>query len=263
VGQVFAFDRETGAVRWKVKAQYGFPADFARSGASLFAANFAGELLALDIATGTVRWKYAGQPPGPDFTLPAAPAVLGDRVFFAERTGKISALDAATGKSVWSRDLKEQIRTSLVLEGSTLFLGTAGRRVYALDSVTGKTLSSQTVEDAPAGKPAISEDSVALLVGGDQKCCSSVVSLDRSLKQVRWKQKAPEGAQWDSPRPLVWKDSLLVGTDRGELHAFKLSDGSLLWKRQFKGSIRSIGAADGILYLGTLKGTVYAYDPAR
>ena len=263
IGHVYAFDRETGTVRWKARTQpYGFPTDFARSGASLFAANFAGELLAIDTSTGAVRWKYSGKAMGPEM-LPLAPAASESRVFFAERSGKVSALDSKSGGVVWSRELKEQIRTSVLLAGSSLYLGTAGKRVFAIDSGDGKVLAEHSIEDAPAGKPTAAGDAIYLLAGGDQKCCSSVVSLDRSLKQVRWTQKAPEGAQWDSPRPLVWKDSLLVGTDRGELHAFKLTDGSLLWKRQFKGAIRSIGSADGILYLGTLSGTVYAYDPTH
>jgi outer membrane protein assembly factor BamB len=261
IGHVYAFDRETGTVRWKVPAAYGFPADFARSGGNLIASNFSGELLGLEMTTGEVRWKHSSPSSGPDFALPLAPAVRADRVFFAERTGKILALDSRTGGVLWSRELKDQVNTSVLLAGATVFVGTSGKRVYAIDSGDGKILADHALEEVPAGKPAASDDSIYILTGGTQSCCSSIVSLDRSLKQVRWTQKAPEGTLFDSPRPLVWRDSVLAGTDHGELRALKLTDGSLLWKHEFQGAIRSIGAADGILYVGTQKGTLYAFDP--
>jgi outer membrane protein assembly factor BamB len=44
------------------------------------------------------------------------------------------------------------------------------------------------------------------------------------------------------------------------VNAFRLTDGALQWLHKFTGAVRSIGFADGVLYVGTLNGTVYAFQ---
>ncbi len=82
IGHVYAFDRATGAVRWKYRTA-GTPTDIARIGSSTYAASFVDELIALNLADGNLRWKFATGTPNPDCALPSAPIVVGDRVFYA------------------------------------------------------------------------------------------------------------------------------------------------------------------------------------
>jgi outer membrane protein assembly factor BamB len=78
--------------------------------------------------------------------------------------------------------------------------------------------------------------------------------VDLSLKKIVWTQTA----DWRSARPYVWRDTVLAG-DRRQLVAFRLADGTRKWSRQFPGTIRGIGTSEGVLYVGTLPGPVYAY----
>ena len=52
---------------------------------------------------------------------------------------------------------------------------------------------------------------------------------------------------------------MLAGTEKGELLAFRAGDGLPLWSHALKGVIRGIGTSDRVLFVGTLKGVVYAY----
>jgi hypothetical protein len=45
------------------------------------------------------------------------------------------------------------------------------------------------------------------------------------------------------------------------LSAFRLTEGAPRWSHQLKGTIRSIEASAGVLYIGPLAGAVYAYPP--
>ncbi len=260
IGHVYSFDRETGSVRWKRQTRHGFPSDLAGSKGQTYAVTFAGELLTLDDATGTVRWSFTEAAGRAGFSRPSAPAAAGDSVFFGSADGRIFSLNAGSGKVKWTRALGTPIHTPLALWGQTISFGTEDRRVCRVDARDGALQVCRTFDDAPSGKPVAAGDFLILLLGGSGSCCASIISLDSSLR-TRWTQRAPEGSQWDTFRPAVSGDTVLIGSDRGELFAFRVTDGSKIWSQNFGGPIRSIGSAGGILYVGTLNGTVFAFDP--
>ena len=62
--------------------------------------------------------------------------------------------------------------------------------------------------------------------------------------------------------PVIWNDEVLTGTDKGDLLAYRASDGAPRWSGKVEGLVRGIGTGEGSLYISTLKGTVLAYRPA-
>jgi outer membrane protein assembly factor BamB len=59
---------------------------------------------------------------------------------------------------------------------------------------------------------------------------------------------------------LLLAGKALAGSKQGKLAAFS-PDGSEGWSDTVGGVIRGIGVADDVLYVGTQKGTLYAYRP--
>jgi outer membrane protein assembly factor BamB len=53
---------------------------------------------------------------------------------------------------------------------------------------------------------------------------------------------------------------IVAGNCRGEVAAFRASDGAPQWKLDLKGCIRSIGSSGDMLFIGVQEGTVYAFD---
>jgi hypothetical protein len=83
-------------------------------------------------------------------------------------------------------------------------------------------------------------------------------SFDLDLKKIRWSAQASK--EWTSARPYIWHGAALAG-DRRELVAFRASNGAREWAHRFPETVRGIGPSDEILYVGTLKGPVFAYVP--
>jgi len=75
IGHLYAFDRITGAVRWKYRTA-GTPSDVARMGSTIYAASFLDELVALNLKDGSLRWKFATGTPNPDCQIASSPIIV-------------------------------------------------------------------------------------------------------------------------------------------------------------------------------------------
>jgi len=107
-----------------------------------------GELVKLDPATGTERWRATiggadvkrslPSPEGPEWdSLAAAPVVDGGTVFVGSADGAFRALDAANGKVRWLFQTGGKIRAAALASGARVFVGSMDHFVYALDRATG------------------------------------------------------------------------------------------------------------------------------
>jgi outer membrane protein assembly factor BamB len=85
----------------------------------------------------------------------------------------------------------------------------------------------------------------------------AVTLQDELPKAFRWREST-EGP-WSSSRPYLLDHAVIAGNERGEVFAFRVSDGSRLWSQKFDGVFRGIGFSEGTLYVGTLKGKVFAW----
>ena len=254
IGHVYAFEQATGALRWKHRAGRGVATDILRRGSSVYGVTVEGELLCLDLASGSKKW---GVPP--DFRVAEpfhhySPVLVDGNVLFSAPDGKIRAVEAASGKTVWSRELDAPANTALVLVGDSAYVGTMGQRLYRLDPGTGEVTGEHQAERLPYGTPIPLEDSLLVLFDGD-----SLVRMKADLSRALWTQSTTE--EWTSFRPLVLEDTVLVGSGEGELVAIRIDDGAVQWTRGLTGAIRGLGAADGVLYIGTLEGMLYAFRP--
>ena len=63
------------------------------------------------------------------------------------------------------------------------------------------------------------------------------------------------------PRPYVVQGTVLLG-EQGKLHGFRLSDGREPWTEEVGGVICGVGNDQSTLYVGTLKGVIFAYPSA-
>jgi outer membrane protein assembly factor BamB len=144
----------------------------------------------------------------------------------------------------------------LALKDNALFVGTTDNHVYRLKPETGATVAELVVEATPVGRLTFADNSLLLFLENHADRSGYIVSVDRNLTTQRWKQKS--SLDWASERPHLWKGMVLAGNCRGELAAFRASDGASQWKLSLKGCIRSIGNSDDILFVGVQEGTVYA-----
>jgi outer membrane protein assembly factor BamB len=255
IGHVYAFEPTTGSVRWKYKVNdSGVASDIVRLGENLYFVTLGNELVCLDLQTGKINWSFRSSYTGADTCLTcSSPSAAGDRVFFGGLDGFAYALDAHAAKLLWKRDLGAKVTTSADIKGRDLYLGTAKRQLFRLNAESGEILSQIEPKATPYGRLVPSSDSLFVFIGDEL-----LGSFDLSLTKLRW--SAEDSKEWTSARPYLWRDLVLAG-NRHELVAFRSSDGARQWSHQFPETVRGIGTSADILYVGTLKGPIFAFSP--
>ncbi|HUO11671.1 MAG TPA: PQQ-dependent dehydrogenase, methanol/ethanol family, partial [Caulobacteraceae bacterium] len=116
--KVYAFDAQTGALKWsfdpKVPGEDGFRAccDVVNRGVAVwkgkvYVGTIAGELIALDANTGQPVWRVQTTDPTKPYTITGAPRIVKGMVLIGEGgaeygvRGYLSAYDADSGKLIW------------------------------------------------------------------------------------------------------------------------------------------------------------------
>jgi outer membrane protein assembly factor BamB len=248
-GFLYAFDRATGEVRWQQAASGGFPSDLVTRGSRAYVVTMSGEIRCLDLRTGETLWSV--EHAEGERLLKSAIVMVGDRVVVGLPSGSVLSLDADSGKSAWQTQLPGRLNTSAVVMGDDLYVGDIEGRIHRLSAGDGKVIGAFEAESPVYG---------SLLPAG--KCLlalwaeNTLACLDPQQGSIRWSRKAP--STWSSFQPLVLDELVVVGDESGEIHALQLSDGATAWTRRLKGEIKGLGAHDGMLYVGTVQGRVYA-----
>jgi outer membrane protein assembly factor BamB len=269
IGHVYSFDIATGKVRWKypitkgVPNGVGLPTDIVSLGDSLFGVTFGDELVSLDVKSGKVNWTFASGYDGKAFRWSQTPAVAADMTFFGGINGTVYGLNNQSRQVIWKRDLGSRVSTNPTSAGNDLYVGTADGFIRRLNAKTGEITAEMKLETTPVGWPTVTGGSLLVFLnqGGGAGGAQSLLSVDRSLKKIEWRQ--PASSNWSVTRPFLWRSTVLAGNEEGEVRAFRLSDGVEQWTIKLKGTIRSFGSDDKVLYIGTLAGLVTAYQPGK
>ena len=256
VGHVYAFQRDSGKVRWKYRST-SVPTDILQLNSNVYFGSFQDKWSSVDLHTGGLNWSFSTGAPNPNCDPPKAPVIDKNRLFIAGLDGLIYSLDASSGRVSWKRKLAAAPSTGLALREKTIYVGT-DQRIYRLNAETGAVISDLTLEAKPVGRLAFANESVFMFLENASERVGYIISVDSKLAGVRWKQKS--SPDWASERPHLWKDSVVAGNCRGEMAAFRATDGEPQWNLALKGCIRSIGSSGNMLFAGVQEGTIYAYE---
>jgi hypothetical protein len=132
-------------------------------------------------------------------------------------------------------------------------MGTKNRHLFRIDSASGDVRKDFPTQSQPWGRLVITGGSLLVLLGDEM-----LASVDLLLTKIQWSAEASK--EWTSARPYVWRGLVLAG-NRRELLAFHSGDGSRAWLHQFPETVRGIGISPDVLYVGTLKGPIFAFSP--
>ena len=248
---LYAFDRETGAVRWKTGVGSGVMTDLPGFERLSFGVTLGDELIAIDRETGERAWSFPSGAANDNFRTNSSPAVFGERVFFGGLNGILYALNARTGRLAWKRELESRVSTGLVADEAGVYAGTSDGRLYLINRETAAVEARMVTDGVPTGRLVLAGGRLLAFLGEN-----ALAGYAGSLERLLWTRVGEK--PWTSSRPYVWHGMALAGNGVGQVFAFRLDDGELVWSETFGGTIRGIGAADDGLYLGTLAGEVRA-----
>ncbi len=257
IGHVYAFERDSGKVRWKYKST-SVPTDIVQIGSNAFFGSFQDQWSSVDLRSGKLNWSFSTGATNPECHIPKAPVADGSRLFIAGLDGVVYSLDALSGRITWKRKLPAAPSTGLAINDKTIYVGTDDQRIYRLNAETGAVISKLVLEAKPVGRLALANDSLFMFLENASERIGHIVSVDSKLAGVRWMQRS--SPDWASERPHLWKEFVAAGNCRGELAAFRATDGAPQWNLSLKGCIRSIGTSDKMLFAGVQEGTIYAYE---
>ena len=257
IGHVYAFERDSGKVRWKYRA-ISVPTDIVRLGSNVYFGSFQDKWSSLSLQTGGLNWSFSTGATNENCDAIKAPVTDKNRLFIAGLDGVIYALDALSGRVTWKRKLPAAPSTSLALKDKTIYVGTNDQRIYRLNAETGAVISELAVDAKPVGRLAFANDSLFMFLENASERVGYIVSVDSKLAGVRWKQRSSPA--WASERPHLWKEFVIAGNCRGGIGAFRATDGEPQWNLSLKGCIRSIGSSGNMLFAGVQEGTIYAYE---
>jgi eukaryotic-like serine/threonine-protein kinase len=254
---VYSLDSATGALRWKFQTGGVVHASPVIANGVLFIGSWDSWFYALDAATGRQKWRFKT---GEDHDIynqvgiQSSASVADGIVYFGCRDSNLYALDAATGEKKWAFNNKGSwvISSPAVKDGKVYFATSDTSLVYALDAKTGATDFSLKFQ----GWPFFSSPTIAgnmLYIGSHS---GKLITIDLATQKPGWEfatdgqhKNGPTYTKPDgSPNYEVayagdFYDDIVVGVQR---------------LMTIGGIYASPVLADGVLYIASTDGSVYA-----
>jgi outer membrane protein assembly factor BamB len=266
-GHVYAFEKNTGSVWWMFPAGRGVATDIIRFGERVYAVTLEDHIVCLELDTGRLVWTVpTGAEPPDRYTMGSTPAISDSVVYFGGLDGAVRALTANTGSELWQTDLGAQIVTSTLLLDDAIVVGAADARLYRLAAHSGVIVDTVDTPGKVRGHLVATADSLIYAFLTGDRWQGDLTAVDRSL-DTRWTVAAPEGSDWTSARPFLFGPWILAGTNEGRLYALDRSTGRIAWSHDVDAdrdwsndAVRVFGFHDGVLFVGTFSGMLYAFD---
>jgi outer membrane protein assembly factor BamB len=246
VGHVYAFESETGRLRWRREFEGGVAQTLIVSGGTVYGVTVVGKAFALRLETGDLVWEFRP----PDAARPAGDPLLdGGSLVFAAEAGSVYSLDLAKGTLRWQRDLDARLVTSVAAVAGSIFVGSTGA-IHKLNAVGGATEATFSVTGVPFGTLTPLAGCLLALLAPDTVAC-----LDVGSGSAVWERRLTE--KLSTFRPALGRGLVVVGSVKGRLLALD-AQGRPTWEARVPGVVRSIAWDAGGLYLGMQEGRIHA-----
>jgi outer membrane protein assembly factor BamB len=253
---VYALDAKTGTLKWTFPTGDVVHASPAVHDGVVYVGSWDRNLYAIDAATGRERWRYVT---GNDTTIynqigiASSAAVANGMVFVGGRDGHFHAVNARTGELKWKHNNRGgwTIASPAVRDGIVYFPTSDGTRFKALDAATGTVKFDLQNKAVSFSSPALVGD-VAFYGTSDGYLQAVDVATGTVRTTFRTDGSKANGDRYTDENGrlrtnLMYPDRTLDGMVIGLRTMFTL--GSIL---------SSPAVVDGVLYVGSTDGNVYA-----
>ncbi len=253
---VYALDANTGAKRWSLKTGDVVHATPAVDRGVVYIGSWDRYLYALDARSGAVRWKFITGDDRDIYNqvgIAGSAAVENDTVYFGCRDSFFYAVDARSGKLRWKHNEHGSwvIGSPAIANGNVYYTTSDEKRFWSLDAKTGAEKFSVSY-----GMFAFSSPSIAQNMAYFGTFDGRLYGVDLRSGTVA-AQFATDGSRANLPSHLDDKGNVDLKT----LYPDRTFEGAVAGlDRIFSlGSIvGSPAIADGVLYIGSTDGNLYA-----
>lgn len=254
-GNLYAFDADSGKLRWKFKTGDVVHSSPAFANGVLFFGSWDSYFYAVGAASGKEKWRFHG---GEDDLIhnqvgfQSSPAVVDGVVYTGCRDAQLYALDAATGKEKWKFDnqLSWVITSPAVAQGKVFFATSDSSLYHVVDAATGKSILRKEGKAYMFSSPAVVDDVVFIgvlngtLEARDLKTGDLLwdFQTDASKQNKGWALTAERKFN----QPLLfhsnWREAPLIAIDR------QTEVGAIFSSPLVVNGVVFFGSTDGFLY---------------
>jgi outer membrane protein assembly factor BamB len=252
-GILHGLDVTTGVVRWNGSGAVSAASPPTLSDGSILVGTSVGHVVAFDARTGVLRWDTAVSSAS---EIVSSPAAGGGLIYAASPTGGLVALRATTGQVAWRFDTGgdpggDPAGTVVYADGIA-YVGTPSDaptgRLRAVDAATGQL---RWVVDEPLFSPSVVG---SLAISGSAHGVISARDVATGIE--RWRLQT--GGVNQPPAIAGGIAFLAADTDR-QILAIDVATGRILWRLPVDGGNQCcLAVARGLVFAGTMAGTVYA-----
>jgi eukaryotic-like serine/threonine-protein kinase len=148
---------------WTYEAGESIESSAAIVGGTVFVGSQKGELVALSLENGSVYWKFpTGNPIGE-----SSPAYNNGVVYIGDLGGWLNAINATDGKKLWAFKANGEIKSSPVVVGDRVLIGSYDENLYCLSAHNGSLIWKFKTNGPVHSTPGIAEG-MAFIAGCDE-----------------------------------------------------------------------------------------------
>lgn len=253
---VYALDAATGSLKWSFATGDVVHSSPAVANGLVYVGSWDRNVYAIDASTGRERWRYTTGNDTVEYNqigIASSAAVSGGIVFVGGRDGHFHAVDAMTGKLKWKHNNNGgwTIGSPAVLDGVVYFATSDGRRFKALDVNTGTPRFDLENKAVSFSSPAIASG-VAYYGTSDGWLRAVDITTGQFRAHFQSDGSKENGAKWTDANGNL---------QSGRMYPDRTLDGLMIGMRTMftVGSmLSSPSIADGVVYIGSTDGQVYA-----
>ncbi len=197
---------------------------------------------ALDASTGILKSKFPTK--GEHYTF-------SDGAIYVGSWDNVYALDAATGSFKWNYETGVSAVSSPAVTSGVVYVGLGDGNLYALDAATGSF--KWKYETDGVSSIAVSNN-IVYVIG-----YSNFYALNASTGTLKWESEVAHDGS-----PVISGEVVYVA-QRFKFYALDSATGALKWNytNEFKEDFFSPIVADGMVYVGSRDGNLYAFAPQK
>ena len=186
----------------------------------------------------------------------------------ADRLGRYDAPPIRYyGGLQWRFETEGPVRSTPVVAGGTVYVGSGDGRLYAIDLETGDPVWSFDAGSSISSSPAVTQGRVYFTARDNalyavNRADGRLAFRVQTGPDTAWAWGHESGDLWTSS-PAVSGDVVVFGSGDGGVYAADAGSGAIRWRYVTEGRVRSSPAVrEGRVYVGSMDGSLHILDLA-
>ena len=190
--------------------------------------------------------------------IKSSPVLAGDLVLIGSYDTNLYALDAKTGKQRWVVKTEGQVHATPTVVNGTVYFGGCDEFFRGVRLTDGRVVL-QVRLDANTGSSAVIEGTRAYLGTFN----NDVVAIDLQAKKVAWRYRDPDREFPYYSSPALAGGKVIIGGRDKAIHGIDAATGKSAWKLVTRARVDSSPAIAGTrAFVGSSDGKLYVLDTA-